>query len=310
MQKSDTAQFVPIKTLSWRKDKKSFKNFFCHLHLSATVNKFFVLPFKGIWAKTLFNFKPKLSLNTEKPFCFIIDARCYEKFTNLLSEYLRKTYKNCKLILYFTDIIDTYNLNILKLKSIFDLIFTFELNDSIKNNIFHYDTPYSKLEINSDFPASDIFFIGQNKSRLGQIIEVYNLLSDNGINCDFNMVNVEKKKQIPNTGIRYIDFMDYNLVIKHIISTQCILEILQESALNPTLRSLEAICYNKKLLTNCKYIKDKNYYNPKYISIFDKPANIDINFVKTKIQSIEYDYRDKLSPLEFVKHIDNNVALR
>ena len=307
LKKSNSAQFVPIKILSWQKDKKNIKNFMCHLHLSTTINRVISLPFKGIWAKSLFNFSAKPSMDKEKPFCFVIDARCYEKYDNTLIRHLKNDYKNCKMVLYFTDIISTYKIHLEKAKNVFDSILTFEYNDSVNHNIFHYDNPYSKINITSTLPKSDIFFIGQNKNRLRDIIYTYETLSKNGISCDFNIVNVDEKDRILENVINYTNFMDYSDIIRHILSSCCILELLQDKASSPTLRTLEAVCYNKKLLTNCKSVINKNYYNPDFISIFDTVKNIEIDFIKNQSRLVEYNYCDKLSPLEMVKFINDDI---
>jgi hypothetical protein len=87
------------------------------------------------------------------------------------------------------------------------------------------------------------------------------------------------------------------------------LEIIQENGNSPTIRPLEAVCYNKKLLTNCTEVMDKPYYNSEYMSTFTDPDKIDIDFIKKEINTINYNYAEKLSPLDMVRNIDKHIEL-
>jgi len=304
---SPNAQFIPLKINLWKKEDRNLTGLLCHIHLSPRINRIISIPFKNIWINRVFNFKLKDNLDKSVPCCFIIYALCYEKYENFLIKYLRNNYKECKIILFYVDLFANSRFKFKKAKHLFDAIFSFEKNDADKHGFIYYDNPYSAIDITSTLPKSDVFFIGKNKNRLKTILAIYELLTKNGIICDFIITDVDKKEQILKENIYYTDFMDYKDVINHVLSTKCILEILQDKAANPTLRSLEAVCYNKKLLTNCDDIVNKEYYNSEYISIFNDIENIDINFLKNEIKTIDYNYRQKVSPLEMIKHIDENI---
>lgn len=307
LKKSSAAQFIPLKTVYWKKKDRDLKDLLCKLHFSRQINKIINLPFKNIWENYIFDFKINENIDNSVPYCFIIHARCFEKFDVILINYLRNKYSSCKIILYYTDLVKNHRYISEKRRCLFDAIFSFEKNDADKHGFIYYDNPYSKIDIISLLPKSDIFFIGKAKNRLNTILSLYDYFTENGINCDFIIAGVNEKQQCNKEKIKYVDFLEYNEVIKHIISTKCILEVLQDNAESPTLRSLEAVCYNKKLLTNCSNIKNMEYYNPNYISIFRNLEDIDINFIKNEINNIDYNYHEKVSPLEMIRHIDENI---
>lgn len=300
-------QFIPLSLNYWGKNKKSIINLICHVHNSPKLNYPFSLPFRSIWNNRLFNFYYKDSFDKSKPFCFIIQARLYEKYYDFLLNHLRKSFDNCIILLYYTDLFINHRFVFNKIKYKFDAILTFEKDDAKKYDLIHYDEAYSKLEINSSLPKTDVFFIGKAKNRLKTIIEIYEKLTSNDLICDFYITGVQKKDQYLNDKIHYIDYMDYKEILKHVVSTKCILEILQGDGKSPTLRAFEAVCYNKRLLTNCSELTDREYYNPKYISIFDNINSIDINFIKNDQEKIDFNFENKLSPIEMIKNIDNNI---
>ena len=64
-------------------------------------------------------------------------------------------------------------------------------------------------------------------------------------------------------------WMDYKEVIDIVKQSNCILEVVQEGQNGITLRTMEAVCYGKKLLTNNKNIVKYPFYDSKYISVFE-----------------------------------------
>ena len=69
-----------------------------------------------------------------------------------------------------------------------------------------------------------------------------------------------------------------------------------------TLKYFEAVCFNKKLLTNNQNAKKLSFYNEKYIKIFNKFEDIDIEWIK-KIEPINYNYKNEFSPMYIVEKL-------
>ena len=62
-------------------------------------------------------------------------------------------------------------------------------------------------------------------------------------------------------------------------NTDCIVEVVKEGQTGVSLRTCEAIAFNKKLLTNNVQIKEMPFYDSRFISVFTDSDEIDTEFV-------------------------------
>ncbi len=114
----------------------------------------------------------------------------------------------------------------------------------------------------------------------------------------------EKDKKLPiiyNHPISYADTLEYSF------NTDCIFEVVKPGQTGITLRTCEAIIFNKKLLTNNKAIKDTPFYNEKYMSVFENEEDIDLNFILEKID-IDYNYEDWFSPNVIIQKLNEETT--
>lgn len=304
------------KTLNWK-----YPLF--RVHLGPEINKFVNLPFKSIWN---LHYIKEVNFDNKKPICFILSGsyvkRCFE--FNLINT-IRNKFPGCKVIWYLSDlVIKQWRLyakdkkkeiiDINKAKETFDLITSFDQGDCEKYGLLYHPLVYSSFhEINKNYPKSDVYFCGKAKDRFKEIIKIYEILRERGLQLDFNLMNVPKNQQIYPNEIKYHDkFMDYNENIQHILSTKCLLEIMQHGGRGFTLRANETVGFGKKLLTNNPTITEAPFYTSEYISIFDSTnfESIDKEFVKNipkENENIDYHYKDKMSPLEYLQFIENHL---
>ena len=70
-----------------------------------------------------------------------------------------------------------------------------------------------------------------------------------------------------------------------------------------TLRTMEAICYNKKLLTNNQSMKESKFYKTGNIQVFKTIDEIDADFVMRK-DKVDYNYEGEFSPIHLLEHIN------
>jgi hypothetical protein len=106
-----------------------------------------------------------------------------------------------------------------------------------------------------------------------------------------------KEEPLIADGIFYTHnkWVSYEKILSETISSNCILEILQNNQHGATLRYFEAVCYNKKLLTNNKDIIYYPFYNPKWMKVFTNISEIDIEWLRTN-ENIDYKYNGEFSP--------------
>ncbi len=82
------------------------------------------------------------------------------------------------------------------------------------------------------------------------IVQTYNYLNDSGVTTYFG-VGRPPKDIVKEKGIHYFPYvMPYEKYLQFVINTNCIVEILQDGTTGYTLRTWEALAFNKKLLTN------------------------------------------------------------
>ena len=97
----------------------------------------------------------------------------------------------------------------------------------------------------------DVFFIGQDKGRLTQLLEIEERLTKIGLITKFCIVGYNS------------DYLSYEKVIEYISRTRSILDVQAEWQDGITLRPLEALFYSKKLITNSKAFSESElYYAP------------------------------------------------
>lgn len=225
-------------------------------------------------------------------------------------------YQNVHISLLLLNSIDASSISILKTKDKFklidfDFVLTFDYEDAKKYNfeylgLTYYSKPKDILPSNK---ISDIFFVGAFKgNRKRKILNVYGELEKHNINANFNIMlkrsELKKNQEYFNKINYYKKWMPYDEVIAQTLSTNCIFEILQDNQNGQSLRYFEAICFNKKLLTNNKNVRNLPFYNEKYIKIFDKIDDIDFGWIKTK-EKIDYGYKDEFSPIYLINKIDD-----
>ncbi|NLY18955.1 MAG: hypothetical protein GX045_08420 [Clostridiaceae bacterium] len=278
------------------------------LHTAIRTNKYFRIPLQKIWFKCYLD-NEKIKNYKEIYFLFIEGNRL--GYSPEYLKYIKKEYPNAKLVFDFTNPTKKIDSKYIELiKKYYDLILSFDLSDCKEFGWTYYSGVYSKrndLDL-SDVPDSDVFFVGSDKGRIDIIHEIYDLLTDHGLKCDFHVVDVHKSKIRKNSCIQYNKRLSYEEVIKRVCKTKCILEVTQSNQTGSSLRVMEAIAYGKKLLTSNKALEQERFYNKNQMYIFDKPSDINIEFLINNEEQFEYD--GCLSPYKRLEFIQNYFRKR
>ena len=268
------------------------------------MNQLFSVPFKSLWNPFFYNDK----FQNERPICFVFFAHWYEiaKTTGFIS-YLRNKYTDSKIVIFFQDLVSTHPGILDSLEEV-DLLFSFDQGDADKYNFLYHPLVFSKYKesLNTN-PSVDVYFLGKPKNRYEDIIETVDLLYSEGLKLDINIVGVPTIRQERKSIIKYIDTMPYLENLMHINNSKCVLEVMQKGGTGLTQRGVEIVGLNKKLLTNNPLIHNAPFYNPKYISQFTKPEDIDTEFLSNikNNEVVDYHYQENVSPIEFINHIDS-----
>lgn len=272
-------------------------------HLAWKINKFIRLPFQSIWA-TKFE---DITWDNETQYYIIFHATYIRPISASYLNRLQEKY-NIKYILYLADHMGSVIPKILKkyhyLPGInFEYIFTFDPDDSKKYGYIYYLTPYSVLPDKKSYDIHyDLYFVGASNGRLDQLLDIYNDITLNEVTSLYRITNVKRKQQKFKDKIIYNKTCLYDVVVEEVKQSNCILEIIRSGQSGATLRYYEAVCYNKKLLTNNKNVVNLPFYDSRYMKVFEKPEDIDWAWVKERIP-VDYHYDGRFSPVHLIDKI-------
>jgi len=235
----------------------------------------------------------------EKYLIIIFDARDIA-YNITFIKFLRKKIE-CKVVLFFWNPITKTLFNEKKHKKLYDLIITSIKEEKPHFKVLEIPSFYSKIQVRQKEVLNDIFFIGADKKRIDFIHAFYKKAKLHGLKCDFYITGVQKDKCMYDE-IHYNCYIPYKEVLEKIASSKCILEVIQSGTIDSTLRTKEAIVYNKLLITTNLNVVFEKFYNDQYIRIISSIDDFDFSFIKD-IKNVDYKYSGEFSPNAFLDKI-------
>lgn len=286
-------------------------NMLANIHYSRKLNKIVHLPFKSIWFNQFDHYINKRMNISEDSVVLIYDRNRFaydEKFLH----YLRIKYKGIKLAYIFTNIVKytaAMELGYLhKLNDWYDVVYAFDPEDAKK-----YGFAYSPLIYDAD-PTYDkkskeskeniVFYVGQAKDRLSGLLSCFEKLKKLGIKTDFHIANVKEADIKYANEITYNQFMTYDQCVDSIQRATCLIDVIQSESTGLTIKTCEAVCYDKKLITTNKHVKEYPFYDSRYIRIVESPDDIDEEFF-SRNRDVHYsqDGKNVFSATSFLEKI-------
>lgn len=213
-----------------------------------------------------------------------------------------------KLVLYQYDPTDLYYTNICKEYQghldIFDYIYNINSDDARRYRHIYWPLIYTPQKVLSEEAIFNLYFCGfgidrasicekiamnaQARNAIAKLI-VFHYIDDN-----YYGVNVITKP------------ISYEENLKNVFQSKCLLEIMHNQYDNPTMRYVEAVVYNKKLLTNNKNVVNYPYYDSRYMKIFADVNEIDWDWVISD-EKVDYMYDGTFSPRLLLEDIKRRV---
>ena len=227
----------------------------------------------------------------------------------------KKKFKNLRYILFYLDIMNvsvSRNADILYKQNIFDIVYTIDKNDAFRSGAVLWNTFYS---VNKSYfgiqPEVDLYFCGVSKGRDNILTECALTAKKYKINVSMDVIYYDDSdifaSNIYGINVRTPnEYLNYQEVIKNELRARCILEVVQKGQVALTLRSYEAVVYNRKLLTNNKSIFEFPYYSSQYMRYFEKVEDIDWEWIKDS-GDIDYEYKGEYSPIHLLNDIRNRL---
>lgn len=157
-------------------------------------------------------------------------------------------------------------------------IFSFDRNDC-KNYGFSFSPMiynFNVKAINNSEPKYDVVFVGYMKNRAKMLIDIYNKLQSANASVFYYVLdNVNTVETTPFE--LHNDYLSYPEYKKCMFSSKAVLDIVQDGQVGLTIRTMETICYRKKLITNNTDVINYDFYNPDNIFVIGKDDINDLN---------------------------------
>lgn len=199
-------------------------------------------------------------------------------------EFIKKYNKNVQVVIWTWNIIDHDSINdIKKAKKRGLKIYSFDKDDCLKYGIEYNFNLLPVFKIKEFSEINGCFFCGKDKNRFSTIEKLGQKIQEIGHEVNFIIVKDrhckyphESVTKLLNNNISYNDILDY------ISKSKCLVDIVQEGQTGLTYRPLEALFYNKKLITNNKSIIGYDFYNKSNIYILGEDGRTLQEFIESK----------------------------
>lgn len=126
---------------------------------------------------------------------------------------------------------------------------------------FYPHNPVCETEI-----EYDVFFCGYDKGRAQQLDNLTKVFSQFGLKYRIIMREWSPKQFLDSKMKpwgRFVTFFetDYTKIVRLIQKSRCILELVKEGQVGYTMRTMESLFFERKLITNNKEILNADFYN-------------------------------------------------
>lgn len=292
------------------------------LHLNPKLNSYLPLPGKGIWGERIVSqIKKEVK---DAPVCILILENWLrmESALQMLPK-LRKSFPSAKIVCFAQDLVtridDMYTLQHTDteyVKRYCDLFITFDTNDAKRYGLEYFPTVFSypRNVANTANGRCDMYFLGRNKGRDVLLAGLCKYAHEHDLSSNFLILEDEKDTSVPIDGIQYIKKgITYDENLRNVAGCKCIVELLQKSAASPTFRLWEAICFNKKLLTNNVSIKHSPFYDTRFVSIFSSMEDIDWEFIRNIAEPAFPDknpFCEQIKPASLIRFMETSLDIR
>lgn len=219
---------------------------------------------------------------------------------------------NCHRVLLLRNSMDEGSIK--KICDSFDLIYDFECKEINNVKVKHLEQffpiglrelgKFKSVEVKKDKPT--FFFLGRDKGR----IDIISMLADKLLERDFTVdFNIVKDKKTTLSSKYFIEnALSYEENIKRSLLSDVIIDITQESQSGWTLRVLESLYFNKKIITNNVNLANSHIYSPQrfFILDYDSWDRFD-DFINSPIGLVDEKILHAFSPDCMIEKITSDI---
>ena len=260
--------------------------------------------------KTIQYYENIIQTNKNKKYDYILIIKCDMTPASILKKF-KNVYPEAKLCLYLYDSVRNVP-GITKKFKYFDKLHSFDLNDCEKYSelLFRplfFGDQFRKLNPISEYKYN-ICFIGTiHSDRYAVIKQVQKIALDRGLNCYwflylqsrfiykfYKLTKNEFRKA--DESIFSFDKMSAKEIADVVDNSRVVLDIQHPKQTGLTMRTIEMIGMNKKLITTNNNIVNYDFYNPNNIAIVDRNSVvIPEDFFKSEYEPLPNDIYESYS---------------
>lgn len=185
----------------------------------------------------------------------VIFIYAYRESPELIKYICRHKQKEQRIIIWFWNpVIRSFNPQ--KIQSSDCEVWSFDKNDCLQYGMNYNTTYYFKEFVNIRYckKEQDVLFLGLNKGRGEKIQVIKNEIERKGFSTYIHIVDetLSTKKRLP--------YMSYDEYLDKLLNSVAILDVIQEKQSGETRRVMEALFFQKKLITTQLDIVNSDYY--------------------------------------------------
>nr|WP_145548235.1 hypothetical protein [Variovorax boronicumulans] len=159
-----------------------------------------------------------------------------------------------------------------RLQQIVDAVHTFDQEDASAYGLHFALQPYRHVPaLATPGKRHAFYFSGVDKGRLGLLLELRAAIGELGMSAQFHVVADKGKDYAPALQAHlqavWIPYARSLIESQH---ADCLVEIVQEHQSGPTLRSMEALFLQKKIVTNRASAREDAYFDPDRVLVITR----------------------------------------
>lgn len=274
------------------------------VHTSVKLNSMINLPLKNIWYK---EYTKDITYDENKQYIILFSESNRLSYDPIFVKWMKNKYHAKTVFFFMNSVVQLPKGRVEYVIKTFDYIVSYDLADCEKYGWNYYCGVYCSDKRRSNRESEiDVFFVGRNKGRLAELKKAYHLFINNGLKCEFYIIDVPND-EIDDSGIHYNHSLKYEETLDRVASCKVLYENLQQNQTGCTLRTYEAICYQKLLVTNNDILENTRIYDEKNMQIYSSTEDINIDAIK------KYKYQpngisaEDLSPKLFLNFLEDIV---
>lgn len=289
--------------------KDDCKAYFLKRIRNANLQNYYVMSAKNKFFRTFRKYAPKRKWlwgswknDVEKYKLFILGEN---NFNPRFTKYIKKHNPDAKIIMFIWNCIVPYNSDKPNYQNAFkdpniDEIWSFDRNDVKKYNLKFNTQLYSKeFKIDTSYIDNDIVFCGREKGRDPKLSALKDKFDELGLKNNIIITRREKD---------WTPYDDYLNIVGH---SKAVLNVVAGHQVGLSLREMESIFFEKKLITDNQDVVNYNFYDPQNIFIIGKDNFDDlVDFVNSPYKKLDKEIVEYYDFHTWIKRFNENTNKR